>query len=248
MLRTPWFGCPAPDGRHRVTLDGVDDDGPAADAGARSRRWSDLHHGIDPHGVPLLAGWLRGMWTVARPLAAVGVPPTAVTVTGVALAGSAVLVAPRHPTLAACAVASAALCDGLDGAVAVVGGRATPSGRRADAVADRLCDVAFATVLGRLGAPRWAAASAAGLAVGVDTLRRVRRTPDRITVAERPTFTICTVLAGLSAARGPRQSAAISAGVWIAAGAVGVGQLLRRPPGDPSSAGSRGGAAPPTVR
>ena len=226
------------------------DDVPRAfrDAGSPAERWSALHHGIDPDGVPLLAGWLRGMWTLARPLAVAGVPPTAVTVTGVVLAGSAVLVAPRHPTLAACAVASAALCDGLDGAVAVVGGGATSSGRRADAVADRLCDVAFATVLGRLGAPRWTAASAAGLAVGVDSLRRIRRTPDRITVAERPTFTICTVLAGLSASRGPRRSATISAGVWVAAGAVGVVQLLRTPTGGPSTAGSRDGAARPNAR
>ena len=125
---------------------------------------------------------------------------------------------------------AAALCDGLDGATAVVGGRATRLGARADAVADRLCDGAFAAVLWRRGAPGWAAASAAGAAWGVDTLRRVRRVPDRVTVAERPTFTICAALACASAGfTHGRWPARLSAAVWIGAGAIGVGQLLRTP-------------------
>ncbi len=217
------------------------------DADGPAERWSALHHGIDPASVPILSGWLRGMWSLARPLAAAGVSPTAITVAGVVLAGGAVAAAPTRPGFAAVTVAAAALCDGLDGAVAVVGGHATTSGRRADAVADRLCDVAFAGVLGRLGAPRWAAASAAGLAVGVDTLRRMRRTPDRITVAERPTFAICAVLAALAAAAGrPRNPGTFSAAVWIGAGVAGIGQLLRTPRGGPSTAAPRGGAAPPS--
>ena len=237
-------------GRERGRLGSVTRDLPSTfdDADGPAARWSALHHGIDPREVPLVGGWLRGMWRLARPLAEAGVPPTAVTVTGVVLAGGAVVCAPKHPGLAAVVVTAAALCDGLDGAVAVVGGRATESGRRADAVADRLCDVAFAAVLGRLDAPRWSAVSAAGLAVGVDTLRRVRRTPDRITVAERPTFAVCAVLAGLATALGrPRRAATLSAGVWIAAGVVGVGQLLRTPQAAPSIAGPLGGAAPPTA-
>ncbi len=208
---------------------------PDPDRPELARRWSALHHDIDPNGMPLLAGWLRFMWTGGRVLSRAGVPPTAVTVAGVACAAGAVRLAGTHPVAASGAVVAAALCDGLDGATAVVGGRATRLGARADAVADRLCDGAFAAVLWRRGAPGWAAASAAGAAWGVDTLRRVRRVPDRVTVAERPTFTICAALAcvsaGFTTGRWPAQ---LSATVWIGAGAVGVGQLLRTPARPPA--------------
>ncbi len=116
-----------------------------------AQRWSALHHGIDPAGVPLLAPWLRLMWWLARPLRRV--PPTAITVVGVVLAADAVLLGRSWPAAAAVAVLAAVLCDGLDGAVAVVADRATSAGARADAVADRLADVAFAAVLWRCGVP-----------------------------------------------------------------------------------------------
>ena len=210
--------------------DPVDSWTPAGDRAELARRWSTLHHDIDPDTMPLLAGWLRLMWAGGRVLAGAGVPPTAVTASGVACAGAAIRLAAERPGLATAAVVAAALCDGLDGATAVVGGRATRMGAVADAVADRVCDGAFAAVLWRRGAPAWLAASAAGAAWGVDTLRRVRRVPDTVTVAERPTFTICAALACASATftRG-RWPARLSAAVWIGAGAVGVGQLVRTP-------------------
>lgn len=197
------------------------------------QRWTALHHDIDPNQLPLLTGWLRLMWSGGRLLDRAGIPPTAVTVVGVTLAAGAVAMAEDRPLAAAAAVVAAAVCDGLDGATAVVGGRATRSGAIADAVADRLCDGAFAAVLWRRGAPAWAAALAAGSAWGVDTLRRVRRVPARVTVAERPTFTICAALActGARFTRGD-WAARVSAGVWIGAGAVGVVQLLRTAPPD----------------
>ena len=107
----------------RTPLSGID---PA-------ERWSQLHHGIDPKGVPLLLPWLRLLWWLARPLR--GVPPTAITVLGAVLAVDAAVLAANHPGWAALAVVLAALCDGLDGAVAVVAGRATRSGAVADALA-----------------------------------------------------------------------------------------------------------------
>ncbi|WP_375487532.1 CDP-alcohol phosphatidyltransferase family protein [uncultured Jatrophihabitans sp.] len=214
-------------------------------------RWSALHHQIDPAGVPVLKGWLRLMWAGGRVLARAGVPPTAVTCAGVALAGSSVALARTRPVLAGVAVVGAAVCDGLDGATAVVGDRATRSGRIADAVADRVCDGAFAAVLWRRGAPAWAAASAAGSAWGVDTLRRVRHVPSRITVAERPTFTVCAMLACESVVLTRRGwPARLSAAVWIGAGAVGVVQLLRTPTPDGQALGGpdRGGDVAPGQR
>lgn len=209
-----------------------------ADRDELATRWSALHHDIDPSRMPLLTGWLRLMWRGGHVLAAAGVPPTAVTITGVGLAGSAVALAPRHPAAAGAAVLVAALCDGLDGAVAVVAQRATRHGRIADAVADRLSDAAFALVLQRQGAPSRLVGAAVAGAWGVDTLRRVRRVPARVTVAERPTFTICALLAcGATAITGRPRPARASAVVWLGASAVGVVQLARTPVADPAYRG-----------
>jgi phosphatidylglycerophosphate synthase len=166
------------------------------------------------------------MWWLARPLHRV--PPTAITVLGVVFAADAVLLARSWPALAAVAVVVAVLCDGLDGAVAVVAGRATAFGARADAVADRLSDVALAAVLWRCGVPLAFAAVCCALALVVDGARRLRRVPSRITVAERPTWAICAVLAcgsaAVSAANWPVQ---VCAAVWAAAGVVGLLQIAR---------------------
>ncbi len=187
-------------------------------------RWSALHHGIDPRRVPLLGPWLRLMWALARPLRAV--PPTAVTTLGVLLALDAVLLARGHPWAAAVAVLLAALCDGLDGAIAVVADRASRGGAVADAVADRLADVAFAAVLWRCGGPWWLAGACGAGAVGVDVLRRLRRVPARITVAERPTWTVCAILAaGSSAVTAAPWPVLVCAVVWLAAALIGLVQI-----------------------
>lgn len=195
-----------------------------------AQRWAELHHGIDPAAVPLLRPWLRVVWTLARPLVALRVPPTAITVLGVALAAGAALLAASNPWSAAGAVLLAALCDGLDGAVAVVGDRATRLGASADALADRLADAAFAVVLWRCGTS-WGLALACGsLALGVDVLRRLRRVPALITVGERPTWTICAALAcGASAVSATSWPVLVCAAVWAAAGAAAVLQLTGRP-------------------
>jgi CDP-diacylglycerol--glycerol-3-phosphate 3-phosphatidyltransferase len=162
-------------------------------------RWSALHHGIDPVAVPGLLPWLRFVWWLARPLVRIGVPATAVTLAGVVVAVDAVLVASDVPLAAAACVVLALLCDGLDGAVAIVGRGGTALGARADAAADRVTDVLFAVVLWRCGAPWWGSVTVAGLAVAVDAVRRVRRVPAMITVAERPTWAICAVIGCVSA-------------------------------------------------
>ncbi|HEV7204374.1 MAG TPA: CDP-alcohol phosphatidyltransferase family protein [Jatrophihabitans sp.] len=192
-----------------------------------AQRWSARHHGIDPGDVPLLSGWLALMWRLARPLAAWRVPPTAITALGVLLAVDAVLLAGSWPWAAALAVLASVLCDALDGAVAVVSDRTTGHGAAADAIADRIADAAFAAVIWRCGAPWPLAAGAAALAWAVDLLRRVRRVPARITVAERPSWTACTVLAGASATvTEARWPVLVCAAVWIVLGLIGVAQVL----------------------
>jgi CDP-diacylglycerol--glycerol-3-phosphate 3-phosphatidyltransferase len=192
-----------------------------------AQRWSGLHHGIDPSRVPLLAPWLRLMWRLARPLA--WLPPTALTALGVVLAADAVLLAGSLPWAAGLAVLAAVLCDGLDGAVAVIADRATRSGAIADAVADRLVDVAFAAVLWQCGVPGELAIACGALALAVDAVRRLRHVPSRITVGERPTWAVCTVLAcGSAAVTSAQWPVVVCAAVWAAAGVVALAQVALR--------------------
>jgi phosphatidylglycerophosphate synthase len=198
--------------------------------GAPAERWSRVHHGIDPARVPLLRPWLAAMWWLARPLVALRVPPTAITVLGALLALDAVLLAARLPLVAFVLVVGSVLCDGLDGAVALNGPGPTEFGRRADAVADRVADCAFAAVLWQCGAPWPLAVLAAVLSLGHELLRSVRGgvAARTITVAERPTRAVCTaagcVAAAISAAAWPP---AVCAGVWVVLAVIGLVQIGR---------------------
>jgi phosphatidylglycerophosphate synthase len=190
--------------------------------------WSDLHHGLDPARVPLLRGWLRCVWALARPLRSV--PPIVLTVLGAVLALDALLLAGGLPWFALGLVVVSVLCDALDGAVAVLGGQASPAGAVADKLADRVADTAFALVIWRCGAPLWLAVAAAALSLLHETVRSVRggAALTYITVAERPSRVICTMVAcagaGLSSAGWP---ATVSAAVWVALAAVGLVQVAR---------------------
>jgi phosphatidylglycerophosphate synthase len=196
---------------------------PGRDDAELSAEWSRLHGGLRPSA--LVLGWLRPLWTVARPLVALRVPPTAVTTLGIGLAVAGPFLAGRWPLAALALVLAAALADGLDGAVAVVGGRATLLGAVLDHVADRVADTAFALVLWRCGAPLWLALVAAGLSL-VQELSRRRVV---ITVAERPTRVICTVLACAAAAVSDAEwPATVCAAVWVGVTVVALAQLAAR--------------------
>jgi phosphatidylglycerophosphate synthase len=184
--------------------------------------WSRLHHGLRPS--PLVLRWLRPLWALAGPLAAAGVPPTAITLIGVASAVGAPLSAAGLPLVALALIVLAALCDGLDGAVAVVAGRASRSGKVADAAADRVADTAFALTIWRCGAPLWLALLAAALSLGQEL------TPRRalITIAERPTRVVCAALACVSSAVSDATwPATVCAAVWVVATVIALNQLAR---------------------
>lgn len=200
--------------------------------------WSALHHGIDPARVPLLHTWLRLVWCVARPLRVV--PPLVLTALGAVLAVDALLLASSQPWIALALVVLATLCDALDGAVALISSRVTRFGALADKVADRIADTAFAFVIWRFGAPLWLAAVAATLSLAHEAVREIGAAVLRstITVAERPTRVICTLVAsvcsGVSSAAWPQT---VSAAVWVALAAVGLVQLVTRSRGPSNAAG-----------
>ena len=182
--------------------------------------WSALHRGLRPS--PLVRRWLTLMWSLARPLAEARVPPAAITAAGVLLAVDAPLLAARLPLVALVLVLAAALCDGLDGAVALLQARTTRAGAVADTIADRIADTAFALVIWQAGAPLWLALVAAALSVGLELARR----RPLITVAERPTRVICTALACVSAAISDAAwPPTVCAAVWVAATLVAFVQI-----------------------
>lgn len=182
--------------------------------------WSARHRGLRPS--PLVRRWLTLMWTLARPLAEARVPPAAITGAGVLLAVDAPLLAARLPLVALVLVLAAALCDGLDGAVALLQARTTRAGAVADTIADRIADTAFALVIWQAGAPLWLALVAAALSVGLELARR----RPLITVAERPTRVICTALACVSAAISDAAwPPTVCAAIWVAATLVAFVQI-----------------------
>jgi phosphatidylglycerophosphate synthase len=170
------------------------------------------------------------MWLLARPLARLRVPPLVITLAGAVLAVDAVLFAERLPWAALGLVLLSVVCDGVDGAVAVLASSASAFGSVADKVADRVSDSAFALVLWRCGAPWWLAVVAGGLSLVHEGIRVVLggERLARITVAERPTRVICTALAcgsaGVSSASWPPT---VCAAVWVGLAVIGLGQLVR---------------------
>ena len=190
--------------------------------------WSALHHGIDPRRVPLLSTWLRAMWFLAAPLARIRIPPLALTLLGALFAIDAVLLAAAEPWVALCLVLLSVLCDGLDGAVALLSQQVTVAGGYADKIADRVADVAFAAVLWRCGAPAALALCAGALSLLHEGIRSVRGGARlaRLTFAERPTRTVCAALAcvssGASSATWPPT---VCAAVWVALALIGLAQL-----------------------
>lgn len=192
--------------------------------------WSALHHGLDPSGNRLLRFWLRFVWLLARPLARARIPPLVLTLAGLVLAVDAALFAARLPWVALGLVLLSVVCDGLDGAVAVLTSSASAFGSVADKVADRVSDCAFAAVLWRCGAPWWLALAAGALSLVHEGVRAVvgGARLSRLTVAERPTRTVCAVLAcgsaGVTSATWP---ATVCAGVWVGLAVVGLGQVIR---------------------
>jgi CDP-diacylglycerol--glycerol-3-phosphate 3-phosphatidyltransferase len=202
-----------------------------------ARRWAALHGGYDPAGTAVTGRWLRLMHALGAPLARRGIGPDALTGWGL-LAGLAVpavaAAGGRWPLLAIVPLAAAGLLDGLDGAVAVLAGRASRFGAVLDSVADRVAEAAIVAALWPLGAPGWLCAAGAALAWLPEYARAragaVGLTDIAVlTVFERPTRFIltaflllgCGVLASRADAIGTAGAAA-----WAVLGAVALGQLL----------------------
>jgi CDP-diacylglycerol--glycerol-3-phosphate 3-phosphatidyltransferase len=220
--------------------------------------WSRWHGGTRPDDNRLVRGWLSLAYGLARPLA--GLPPLVATALGLLTAVAAAAVAvPADGRLVAAGllVGASGLLDSLDGALAIVTGRASRRGFVLDSAVDRLTELAYAAALWVAGAPGWLAAAFGALCWLPDYLRAragqagVAETGP-LSVWERPArvatagFTLCGagVLAVLDGPARYVVVAGTAAGALL--GAVAVVQLglsLRRTlVGDTPPTGGPGGA------
>ncbi|HEX8627839.1 MAG TPA: CDP-alcohol phosphatidyltransferase family protein, partial [Catenuloplanes sp.] len=121
--------------------------------------WAALHGGFDVRRAnPVVRGWIRLAYSGGFVLARMRVPPAAVTAFGLVLCVLVPVTAaigPRGPVLflAAALVLCAGVADAMDGAVAVVDGRASRLGFVYDSVADRIGEACWLAAFWLVGAP-----------------------------------------------------------------------------------------------
>ena len=203
--------------------------------------WSALHGGFDPERAsPIVRGWLRLAWRGGSALARLRIGPTTVTGFGLLLCLAvpfAVLAGPVGLLLGGVLVLLASFADGLDGAVAVISGKASRLGYVIDSVADRLGELAWLVALWLAGVPAWLAV-AGGVLSWLHEYVRARATAGgmreigAVTVGERPTRVSVAISAlivgGAAGLVHPGWDAVVvtvAGAVWLGLGAVGLAQL-----------------------
>jgi phosphatidylglycerophosphate synthase len=195
--------------------------------------WQALHGDYDPRGNPLVRRWLSLSYAVARPLAVARVSPDLVTLLAVLLAAAALGPAAAGGwwlLLVAAMVVLSGLLDNVDGAVAVLTGRATPWGAVLDAVVDRIADLLFLAALLLAGAPVVACALGGALMFLLEYLRARAAAAGLtdvgvVTVWERPTRVIVTAAFLVAGAVVGDPWPALGAWAWVGFGAIGLVQL-----------------------
>jgi CDP-diacylglycerol--glycerol-3-phosphate 3-phosphatidyltransferase len=190
--------------------------------------WSRLHGGFDPRtGSVLVRGWVRIAYVLGSRLTSVG--PSWITLCGLVLCVSVPF---AGLFLGAVLVLLAALADSLDGAVAVLGGRATRLGYVLDSVADRVGEAAWLAAFVVGGAHAWLVV-AAGAASWLHEYARARATAagmneiGAVTVGERPTRVLIALFGLLAAGVAGHAPLVltVAAAVWLALAVAGLVQL-----------------------
>jgi len=199
------------------------------------QQWSELHGGYDPSGNTLVRWWLSLTYDVARLPARARVPPDVLTLAGVLVSIGAAAVAwlgGAWLLAAAIVVVVSGLLDNVDGAVAVLTGRATQWGYVLDSAADRVSDLAYVAALWLAGAPPGICIAGAGLMFLHEYVRARAAAAGMsevgvVTVWERPTRVIVTAAFLLCGGLFRDDLwAGLGAGLWVLLGVVALVQLL----------------------
>jgi phosphatidylglycerophosphate synthase len=212
-------------------------DAPVPDLAGYLKRWAPLHGDYEPAPASVAGRWLTLAYTVARPLAAHGVSPDALTAWGLLVSAAVAAVAApggRWPLLAIVVVVVAGLLDNLDGAVAILSDRTSRWGYVLDSLADRISDGAYLLPLWLLGAPGLVCVAGGSLMVLQEYARARAGNAGMgevgvVTVWERPTRVILTAFLFLGCGLLPEHTdliVTVGAVAWIGLGVVGLTQLL----------------------
>ncbi len=111
--------------------------------------WSELHGTASTRGI--VGYWLRVSYLLAKIFTKLKFTPNSLTILGLVFAIATSIFSPNW--WSGFFLALSLLSDGLDGALAIVQGRATRMGAIYDAIADRLSEALWLVAFFRLGVP-----------------------------------------------------------------------------------------------
>jgi len=117
------------------------------DKGIFFQQWSKLHGNVEVTGI--VKGWLTISYSVVRPLYLLKIPASAVTISGL-LFGVA-LWRNNSQWFALLFLGLSLLSDGLDGSLAIIGGKESLRGAALDSVVDRVTEVFWALTFYAIG-------------------------------------------------------------------------------------------------
>lgn len=204
--------------------------------------WARLHGGFDPRlATPAVRAWLRLGHGLGSLLGRLRVAPNAVTLVGVLLCLGVPVLATRPPygaLIGAGLVLLAAVADSVDGALAIVTGRASRLGYVYDSLADRVGEASWLAAFWLIGAPGPLVVSAGALSWLHEYLRARAavagmRAIGAVTVGERPTRVSVALVGLLLAGAADVIRTDLAAGtitvvttVWVLLALFGLGQLI----------------------
>ncbi len=111
--------------------------------------WSELHGDATTKGI--VGGWLKISYSLGRILTKLKLSANSLTFFGLVFAFATACFSPHW--VSAFFLACSLICDGLDGSLAILQGRANKIGAVYDAIADRLSEALWLVALFRLDVP-----------------------------------------------------------------------------------------------
>ena len=109
--------------------------------------WSKLHGDAQVSGV--VKAWLNISYLISKPLSRIGVPPNALTISG--LFFGIILYLYAQTIWAPILLVISLICDGIDGSLAILTGKSSKWGALLDSLADRITELFWVLALYKIG-------------------------------------------------------------------------------------------------